>query len=245
MRIGQNPAKYVKDVAKPARVTAAVLNYIPFLSGFYAEALDVLKVCLESARTRPGSGDGPAGLRQRLVRGSAPVPAGRAHRRAHPVPAALGEKPGQGRGLEYDPGGRAGRDHRLRRQRRAISRRAGWRARWSCWRPTRTWAWSPRARSARAEEYYSATTGLGAKQPARCRWSRARLVPWETFLEFDLSLGQSEEEIRQRYDASQDVRLTYHGVPAFAGASHWQFCALQDAPCRTFCPSAWTARWGR
>ena len=45
MRVGQNPAKFVKDVAKPARITVAVLNYIPFLSGFYAEMLDVLKTC--------------------------------------------------------------------------------------------------------------------------------------------------------------------------------------------------------
>src|SRR5512133_167586 len=50
MRIGQNPAKYVKEVAKPARITVAVLNYIPFLSGFYADALEVLKVCLDSIR---------------------------------------------------------------------------------------------------------------------------------------------------------------------------------------------------
>src|SRR5512139_870617 len=50
MRIGQNPAKNVKDVARPARITVAVLNYIPFMSGFYAEQLDVLKVCLESIR---------------------------------------------------------------------------------------------------------------------------------------------------------------------------------------------------
>src|SRR5690242_6059452 len=48
MRIGQNPAKYLKEVAKPARITVAVLNYVPFLSGFYADALEVLKVCLES-----------------------------------------------------------------------------------------------------------------------------------------------------------------------------------------------------
>ena len=47
-RIGQNPAKFVKDVAKPARVTVAVLNYIPFLSGFYAEMDGVLKACLNS-----------------------------------------------------------------------------------------------------------------------------------------------------------------------------------------------------
>ena len=54
MRIGQNPAKFVQTVAKPERITVAVLNYIPFQSGFYAEALDVLKHCLASARTDAG-----------------------------------------------------------------------------------------------------------------------------------------------------------------------------------------------
>jgi cellulose synthase/poly-beta-1,6-N-acetylglucosamine synthase-like glycosyltransferase len=54
MRKGQNPAKFVKEVAKPERITAAVLNYIPFLSGFYAEALDVLKASLDSMRNEPG-----------------------------------------------------------------------------------------------------------------------------------------------------------------------------------------------
>ena len=36
MRKGQNPAKS-QNVAKPERITVALLNYIPFLSGFYAE----------------------------------------------------------------------------------------------------------------------------------------------------------------------------------------------------------------
>ena len=54
MRKGQNPAKFVKDVARPERITAALLNYIPFLSGFYAETLDVLKVCLGSIRKDAG-----------------------------------------------------------------------------------------------------------------------------------------------------------------------------------------------
>src|SRR5512145_2221486 len=54
MRKGQNPAKFVREVAKPERITAAVLNYVPFLSGFYAEALDVLKASLESMRNEPG-----------------------------------------------------------------------------------------------------------------------------------------------------------------------------------------------
>ena len=54
MRKGQNPAKFVNQVAKPERVTVALLNYIPFQSGFYAEALDVLKVSLESMRRDAG-----------------------------------------------------------------------------------------------------------------------------------------------------------------------------------------------
>jgi len=54
MRKGQNPAKFVKDVPHPERITVALLNYIPFLSGFYAETLDVLKVCLNSIHKDAG-----------------------------------------------------------------------------------------------------------------------------------------------------------------------------------------------
>ncbi len=54
MRIGQNPAKFITDVATPAPVTVAVITHIPFLSGYYAQSLDVLRVCLGSilAHTR-------------------------------------------------------------------------------------------------------------------------------------------------------------------------------------------------
>ena len=54
MRKGQNPAKFVTQVAKPQLITVALLNYIPFLSGFYSQALDVLKISLESMRNDPG-----------------------------------------------------------------------------------------------------------------------------------------------------------------------------------------------
>lgn len=48
MRRGQNPAKTIDYVARPNRVTVAVITYIPFLSGYYAQSLEVLKVCLGS-----------------------------------------------------------------------------------------------------------------------------------------------------------------------------------------------------
>lgn len=48
MRVGQNPAKSIEQVPQPARVTVAIVTYIPFLNGYYEQSLDVLKVCLGS-----------------------------------------------------------------------------------------------------------------------------------------------------------------------------------------------------
>ncbi len=48
MRIGQNPARFVEKVAQPAEITVAVVSCIPFLSGYYEQSLDVLKVVVES-----------------------------------------------------------------------------------------------------------------------------------------------------------------------------------------------------
>jgi glycosyltransferase involved in cell wall biosynthesis len=55
-----------------------------------------------------------------------------------------------------------------------------------------------------------------------------QLIPWETFLEFNLSLGQTEEENRKVYAETKDWRAQYKGVTAMAGASHWQFTAYKS-----------------
>jgi glycosyltransferase involved in cell wall biosynthesis len=47
-RVGQNPAKWVTQVAKPSKVTVAVLSFIPFQSGYYRQSLEVLQLCLDS-----------------------------------------------------------------------------------------------------------------------------------------------------------------------------------------------------
>jgi hypothetical protein len=53
-------------------------------------------------------------------------------------------------------------------------------------------------------------------------------IPWETFLEFNLSLGQTEEENRKVYAETTDWRIQFKGVSAMAGASHWQFTAYKS-----------------
>ncbi|MFZ5880355.1 MAG: glycosyltransferase family A protein, partial [Chloroflexota bacterium] len=64
-----------------------------------------------------------------------------------------------------------------------------------------------------------------------------QFIPWETFLEFNLSLGQTEEENKKVYAETRDWKITYRpersgaqskDVIAFAGASHWQFTAYKS-----------------
>jgi hypothetical protein len=43
-----------------------------------------------------------------------------------------------------------------------------------------------------------------------------------------MSLGTPEDEVRKRYAETEDVRLTYQGLTAQAGASHWQFVAYKS-----------------
>jgi glycosyltransferase involved in cell wall biosynthesis len=226
MRIGQNPAKYVKEVAKPARVTVAVLNYIPFLSGFYTEALDVLKVCLESARTDPGvemdllvfDNGSCEEARQYLLD---------EHQSGRIQYLILSEKNlGKGGAWNVILSGAPGEIIAYADSDVLFS--PGWLARSMELLETYPNTGMVTARPFRTkEETYSATLGW-ADSAADVQVESGKLIPWETFLEFDLSLGQDEVEIRQRYDSTRDVRLTYRGIPAYVGASHWQFTAWKS-----------------
>jgi glycosyltransferase involved in cell wall biosynthesis len=226
MRIGQNPAKFVKEVARPARVTLAVLNYIPFQSGFYAEALEVLKVCLESARIRPGMDfdlmvfdnascgevrqwlldEHEAGRIQYLVLSEKNLGKGGAWN------VILGGAPGEI--LVYADADVLFAPDWLRRSVEVLETYPN--VGMVTARPFRT-----------REEFYTATLEWAGTAEGAALAS-GQIVPYETLREFDLSLEQSEEEIRQRYQTTRDHRLTYRGVSAFAGASHWQFTAYKS-----------------
>jgi hypothetical protein len=50
-----------------------------------------------------------------------------------------------------------------------------------------------------------------------------------------MSLGQEEGAIRVRYETTADIRLTYRGVQAHVGASHYQFVGYREV-LETFVP---------
>jgi len=224
MRVGQNPAKYVKTVARPERITVTVLNYIPFLSGFYSEALEVLKVCLNSARKE-------AGLPFDLMvfdNGS-----------CEEVKNYLVNEQDEGR-IQYlflsekNLGKGGAWNIMLSGAPGEIITYAdsdclfypGWLAESVKLLETFPNVGMVTARPFRTNpDFYTSTVAWGEKQGGM---ERGQIIPWETFLEFDRSIGQSDEEIKQHFDTSDDVRLEFNGVKALAGASHWQFTARKD-----------------
>jgi glycosyltransferase involved in cell wall biosynthesis len=87
-------------------------------------------------------------------------------------------------------------------------------------------------------EFYSATLDW-ARDADAATLEDGQFIPWETFLEFNLSLGQTEEENKKVYADTRDWKITYRperspegaqskGVTAIAGASHWQFTAYKS-----------------
>jgi hypothetical protein len=82
------------------------------------------------------------------------------------------------------------------------------------------------ARPFRTPPEFIQSTIKWAQESATCE--EGQFIPWETFLEFNLSLGQTEEENRKVYAETKDWRIQYKGVTAMAGASHWQFTAYKS-----------------
>ena len=226
MRVGQNPAKFVKDVAKPARITVAVLNYIPFLSGFYAEMLDVLKTCLgriyectdEPYDLLVFDNGSCLDVCQYLLQ----------EKEQGRIQYLLLSEKNVGKGgawnmiLEGAPG------EIIAYLDNDCYFYPGWLTRSLQILETYPRVGMVTARPFRTkEEFYSGTLAWAESDPD-VKIERGALIPWEVFREFDVSLGQSEEEIRSHYETSQDLRLTYRGVSAVAGASHWQFVAYKE-----------------
>jgi glycosyltransferase involved in cell wall biosynthesis len=235
MRKGQNPAKFVKDVARPERITAAMLTYIPFLSGFYEETLDVLKVSLDSMRKDAGL---PFDL---LVFDNGSCSEARDYliqekEQGRIQYLILSEKNvGKGGAWNVILAGAPGEIIAYADSDVLFS--PNWLARSVEILETFPNVGMVTARPFRTPpEFYTATLDW-ARQSGDATLEEGQFIPWETFLEFNLSLGQTEEENKKVYAETRDWKITYRpersgaqskGVTAMAGASHWQFTAYKS-----------------
>jgi hypothetical protein len=226
MRIGQNPAKYAKEVEVPERITVAVLNFIPFKSGFYAEGLDVLKACLTSARTDAGlpfdlmvfdNGSCPE-VQDELVK---------MHQAGEIQFLILSEKNlGKGGAWNIIFSGAPG--ELIVYADSDVLFSPGWLARSVEILETYPNVGMVTARPFRTPEKYSSVTIEWAEKTPEAHYEIGQFLTWEEFSSFVLSLGTSLEQTQEWYAGGGDMRTTYNGVKAAIGASHWQFLSRKS-----------------
>jgi len=233
MRKGQNPAKSAKSVAKPERITVALLNYIPFLSGFYAETLDVLKVSLESMRKDAGlpfdlmifdNGSCPE-VRDFLIQ----------EKEEGRIQYMILSEKNMGKGGAWNVMLAGAPGEIISYTDADVLFYPNWLSRSVELLETLPNVGMVTARPFRTSpELYSSTLEWAKKNATL---EEGQFIPWETFLEFNLSLGQTEEENVKVYAETSDWRITYRpersgaqskDVVALAGASHWQFTAYKS-----------------
>lgn len=223
MRVGQNPAKSIEHVAQPARVTVAVVSYIPFLSGYYAQSLDVLKACLASiCANTPEAYDllvfdnaSCSEVRDYLAKEQA----------QDRIQYLILSDKNVGKGGAWNIIFQGAPGEIIAYADSDVRFYSGWlsetlnildafpRAGMITARPLRT-----------PEEFYSSTLAW-ARQNPDVQVEQQRFIPWETYREHVLSLGTDEHQARQWYESRVDNRLTLNGVQAYTGAAHFQFSA--------------------
>jgi len=224
MRKGQNPAKFVKDVAKPERITVALLNYIPFLSGFYSETLDVLKVSLESMRKDAGlpfdlmvfDNGSCAEVRDFFVK----------EKEEGRIQYLILSEKNMGKGGAWNVMLAGAPGEIIAYTDSDVLFSPKWLLRSNEILETFPNVGMVTARPFRTPPEFYESTLKWARENAKLE--DGQFIPWETFLEFNLSLGQTEEENKKVYEETRDWRIVYKGVTAMVGASHWQFTAYKS-----------------
>ncbi len=221
MRIGQNPAKSIDHVPQPSRVSAAIVTYIPFLSGYYTHSLEVLKACLNSLLENTGT---PYDL---LVFDNASCPEVRsylaeAHQQKRIQYLVLSDK-NVGKGGAWNFIFQAAPGEFIAYADSDIRFYPGWLERSLEILEAYPLAGMVTARPMRTPEAFYTSTLEWAHHQTGVSAEQGVFIPWEVYRQHVLSLGTSEEQAREWYDSRRDWRLTHQGVTALIGAAHFQF----------------------
>ena len=225
MRVGQKPAKTVKEVAKPKRITVAVLNYIPFMSGFFAETFDVLKLCLGSIWENT---DLPYDL---LVFDNASCPEVRQYlvekQQEGKIQFLILSDTNLGKGGAWNIMLAAAPGEVIAYTDNDCYFFPGWLSNSLKVLETYPNVGMVTSRPVANDNAYNSSTIAWAKGDPEAEIQFGKFLKWEDFRSFVASLGVSEEEAKERYALLEDAVLKYKDVPAYLGAIHYQFLAYK------------------
>jgi glycosyltransferase involved in cell wall biosynthesis len=226
MRIGQNPAKFVNNVSKPANITVAVLNYIPYQQGFYAEALDVLKACLQSVYFEQKQtfdlmvfDNGSCEEVQDFLLSEF---------RNHTIQYLILSEKNLGKGGAWNIIFDAAPGEFIAYADSDVYFHENWLDESLKIMQTFPNVGMVTARPFFTKKEFSSHTISWAHSQPNVIFEQGKMIPWETFLEFDLSLGQELNTIEQEYQSNDIEKITLDGVSAIIGGSHWQFLTRKN-----------------
>ena len=221
MRKGQNPAKFVNTVAKPENITVAVLSYIPYLGGFYTDALKVLETCLQSVRKESILNfdllvfdNGSCSEVQEFLLNE--------QHQGNIQFLFLSEK-NLGKGGAWNIIFEAAPGEYIAYADSDVLFHENWLSKSKELVDSFPNVGMVTSRPFITKKEFITSTINWADQNENVKIESGKFVPWETFAEFNLSLGQNLEDIRQDYEQNDIEKLKYNNQIAFAGASHWQF----------------------
>lgn len=226
MRVGQNPAKYIDKVDQPAKVTLALVNFIPLLSGYHEHSLDVLKASISSINASTPIehdlmvfdnhsckevkdyllGAFEQGQIQYLVLSDKNI--GKIGAWNYMFGAAQGEF------VAFSDADILFRPGWLEASMKLFSTYPN--VGMVTARPLRT-----------PMEFSTASLQWAEKQPAHA-FQRGSFLDWETYTEHVYSLGQTEVKAKAEFQDGVDYRVQHGEVVAYLGAAHFQFLTRKE-----------------
>jgi glycosyltransferase involved in cell wall biosynthesis len=227
MRVGQNPIKAVEKIAPPAPVTVVIISYIPFLGGYYAESLEILKLCLGSLQANTeGEFDVLVFDNGSCVEVREYLLAEHAEGRIQYLTLSernLGKPAAWNSALLAAPGefvAYADSD---------VYFYPGWLQASLAALQEFPQAGMVTAMPILVPEKYSSATLKWAKKQAGVKTERGSLLPWDDFWRHARSLGDEEQQARRFYDGNEATKISYKKKSYYVGAAHFQFTARKSA----------------
>jgi len=226
MRVGQNPALFIENVAQPAEITVAVVNCIPILSGYHEQGLAVLEMALESLNATREAAH-PYDVMVFDNRSCAEV-------RTHLQNASQQGKIqylvlsdtniGKIGAWNFMFGAAAGKYIVFADG--DVAFRPGWLSASLALFEAFPNVGMVSARPLRTPMEFSTATLEWATQAGVLE--EGHFLDWEIFWEHMESLGRDEAASRLEYNTGSEYRLNFGGQKAFIGAVHFQFMARRE-----------------
>jgi len=234
MRIGQNPAKSIDHVPQPARITIAVVNYIPFLSGYYEKSLDVLKACLGSIleNTKKCEDGSDTRLYDLLVFDNASCSEVRDYllhiHSQDLIQYLVFSERNIGKGGAWNLIFQGAPGEVIAYSDSDVYFYPGWLE--SSLRILNTFPniGMITARPMRTPEKYYSKTLEWAHQTPGVQLEKGNFQSWNNFKEHTDSVGVSIEESENWFQESFDWKIQYNDTCAYIGAAHFQFIARKE-----------------